>query len=215
MAQAQESHLEAANEDLRKEINEIQEQLAEKAESLSRHERDVKTKQSIIEEVNEQKAGLFKRIEDLNHEVRSLQSEKEKKDNKLKTSMKMNEDLHLEVESLKRNIQQMKQEKEQTVDLRKEDGVALDAVKNRVEKQTKVINKICRDVGKVQELVHTLSKEFQIPNKTNILTAEDGHNRGAATKQLDEQLREANSFLKQVGEWLVQFAKMYKQAMRK
>ena len=43
----------------------------------------------------------------------------------------------------------MKQEKEQTVDLRKEDGVALDAVKNRVEKQTKVINKICRDVGKV------------------------------------------------------------------
>ena len=99
--------------------------------------------------------------------------------------------------------------------MRKEDGVALDAAKTRVEKQTKVINKICRDVGKVQELVQTLSKEFQIPNKTNALTVDDGHSRGAATKQLDEQLREANSFLKQVGEWLVQFAKMYKQTLRK
>ena len=58
--------------------------------------------------------------------------------------------------------------------MRKEDGVALDASKARVEKQTKVINKICRDVGKVQELVQTLSKEFQIANKTNALTTEDG-----------------------------------------
>ena len=156
----------------------------------------MKTKQSIIEEVNEQKSGLFKRIEDLNHEVRSLQSEKEKKDQKLNTSMKMNEDLHLEIEGLKRSIQHMRQEKDHTVDLRKEDGVALDAAKNRVEKQTKVINKICRDVGKVQELVHTLSKEFQIPNKTNALTTDDGHSRGGTNKQLDEQLREANSFLK-------------------
>ena len=52
--------------------------------------------------------------------------------------------------------------------------MALDASKARVEKQTKVINKICRDVGKVQELVQTLSKEFQIANKTNALTTEDG-----------------------------------------
>ena len=46
----------------------------------------------------------------------------------------MNEDLHLEIEGHKRTIYQIKQEKEQTVGMRKEDGVALDAAKNRVEK---------------------------------------------------------------------------------
>lgn len=32
--------------------------------------------------------------------------------------------------------------------------------------------------------------------------------------RLDEQLREANGFLKQIGDWLVQFAKMYKQSLK-
>ena len=52
-SQAQASHYETANEDLKKEMNEIRDQLAEKSESLSRHEKDVKTKQSIIDDVNE------------------------------------------------------------------------------------------------------------------------------------------------------------------
>ena len=30
----------------------------------------------------------------------------------------------------------------------------------KVEKQSRVINKICRDVGKVQDLVNNISKEF-------------------------------------------------------
>ena len=82
--------------------------MADRTESLQRNEKDIKTKQSIIDEVNEQKSNLLSKIEDLNHEVRSLQSDKEKKDQKLKVAMKMNEDLHLEIESYKRNIYQMK-----------------------------------------------------------------------------------------------------------
>ena len=82
--------------------------MADRTESLLRNEKDIKTKQSIINEVNEQKSNLLTKIEDLNHEVRSLQSDKEKKDQKLKVAMKMNEDLHLEIESYKRNIYQMK-----------------------------------------------------------------------------------------------------------
>ena len=82
--------------------------MADRTESLQRNEKDIKTKQSIIDEVNEQKSNLLSKIEDLNHEVRSLQSDKEKKDQKLKVAMKLNEDLHLEIESHKRNIYQMK-----------------------------------------------------------------------------------------------------------
>ena len=79
-----------------------------------------------------------------------------------------------------------------------------------------MINKICRDVGKVQDLVQALSKEFHVPTKTQAVSVSSEDARGRhSTKQLDEQLRDTNAFLKQVGEWLVQFAKTYKQNLRK
>ena len=71
----------------------------------------------------------------------------------MKTQMKQNEDLRLELEKMTITMQNVKIEKDQTVDMRKEDGVVLEAAQSRVEKQTKVINKICRDVSKVQDLV--------------------------------------------------------------
>ena len=81
-------------------------------------------------------------------------------------------------------MQNVKMEKDQTVDMRKEDGIMLEAAQSRVEKQTKVINKICRDVSKVQDLVQTLSKEFNIPNKAAATGIDDG--RRTQSKQLDE-----------------------------
>ena len=32
-------------------------------------------------------------------------------------------------------------------------------------KQSKVINKVCRDVSKVQELVNSISREFNLPTR--------------------------------------------------
>ena len=206
--------LESTVEDLTKELKFLREELMEKQSAHSRVEKELRSKLSEVEEANSQKSNLLRRIEDLNHEVRSLQSDKEKKDAKMKTQMKQNEDLRLELERMTITMQNVKIEKDQTVDMRKEDGVVLEAAQSRVEKQTKVINKICRDVSKVQDLVSTLSKEFHIPNKAQPSGIDDGRNR-PPVKQLDEQLREANSFLKSVGEWLVQFAKQYKQNLRK
>ena len=34
-------------------------------------------------------------------------------------------------------------------------------------------------------------------------------------RALDDQLRETNGFLKQIGDWLVQFAKTYKHALKR
>lgn len=42
---------------------------------------------------------------------------------------------------------------------------------------------------------------------------QDGRKAGTMA-HLDEQLREANGFLKQIGDWLVQFAKTYKHALK-
>ena len=99
-----------------------------------------------------------------------------------------------------------------------------------MDKQTKVINKICRDVGKVKNLVQTIAKEFNISQNVFMQPAESVNETESETQSLqkqkantipksktflDEQLKEANSFLKQVGEWLVQFAKVYKQTSKR
>ena len=157
----------------------------EKQSAHDRVEKELRTKLSEVEEVNGQKSNLLRRIEDLNHEVRSLQTDKEKKDAKIKAQIKQNEELRLEMEKITITMQNVKVEKDQTVDLRKEDGIVLEAAQSRVEKQTKVINKICRDVGKVQDLVQTLSKEFHIPNKPATAGIDDGRSR-PPVKQLDE-----------------------------
>ena len=206
--------LESTIDDLKAEVKQLQVELGERHQTQASVEKELRAKNSEIEEAKDKKSSLLRRIEDLNHEVRNLQQDKEKSYNKYKDQMKTNEELRVDVEKAKIGLQQLQTDKEHTVDLRKEDGLALDASRSRVEKQTKVINKICRDVGKVAELVQALSKEFQLPNKiTSIIAFEAGNN--LKTKQLDEQLREANTFLKQVGDWLVQFAKMYKQNVRK
>ena len=79
--------------------------------------------------------------------------------------MRQNEDLGFELERLNMQLQKVAHEKEHNVELRKEDKGALEVTMQRVEKQTKVINKICRDVSKVQELVNSISKEFQLSGR--------------------------------------------------
>ena len=83
----------------------------------------------------------------------------------------------------------------------------------KVEKQGRVINKICRDVSKVQDLVNNISKEFQLPNRiqpeSSSIPTPDTTTQARRlanltnSQHLDEQLREVNGFLKQIGEWLV------------
>ena len=56
-----------------------------------------------------------------------------------------------------------------------------------------------------------------MPNKIqpeSAVPTQDGSRRSSSNHQLDEQLREANGFLKKIGEWLVQFAKTYKHAIK-
>ena len=73
-----------------------------------------------------------------------------------------------------------------------------------------MINKICRDVIKVQDLVNSISTEFQLPHR---IQAESGPTQDGQRRQnLEEQLRDTNGFLKQIGDWLVAFAKMSKNA---
>ena len=93
----------------------------------------------------------------------------------------------------------MTHEKEHTLELRNEDFGVLELTQQKVDKQAKVITKICRDVKKVQELVNTLSKEFQLPNRIvleNSAPTQDSEGRRQSNHHLDEQLREANGCLK-------------------
>ena len=69
----------------------------------------------------------------------------------------MNEELRYESEKLNLNIHKVQSEKAQTQELRKEDYQILEATQLRVDKQTKVINKICRDIAKVKHLVSTIA----------------------------------------------------------
>ena len=74
----------------------------------------------------------------------------------------MNEELRYESEKLNLNMHKVQSEKAQTQELRKEDYQILEATQLRVDKQTKVINKICRDIAKVKHLVSTIAKEFNV-----------------------------------------------------
>ena len=68
--------------------------------------------------------------------------------------------MQYEIEKLTIQLQKMGHEKDHTQDLRKEDFGVLELTQKKVDNQGKVINKICRDVKKVQDLVNALSKEF-------------------------------------------------------
>ena len=83
----------------------------------------------------------------------------------MKEHVRQNEELGFELERLNMQLQKLSHEKEHNVELRKEDKGALEVTMQRVEKQTKVINKICRDVSKVQELVNSISREFQLSGR--------------------------------------------------
>ena len=127
-----------------------------------------------------------------------------------------------ELERATMNIQRAAQERDQTKDMRKTDTKILEAAQARNDKQARVINKLCRDVSKVADLVTNLGKEFNQPiksakdqqaesndesSKSNTLNSD---RRKQTTTPVDEQLKEANSFLKMVGQWLVQFARNHK-----
>jgi len=92
----------------------------------------------------------------------------------------------------------MTHEKEHTLELRKEDFRVFELTQQKVDKQAKVITKICRDVKKVEAFVNTLSKEFQLPNRIveNPAPTQDSEGRRQSNHNLDEQLREANGCLK-------------------
>ena len=180
--------MESTIDDLTRELGLVRDELTEQKDTHLRVEKELHSKLAEVDETHGQKSNLLRRIEDLNHEVRSLQSDKERKDERLKAHMKQNEELRVDCERLNIRLQQIHKEKEAHVDLRKDDAVAFDASRSRIEKQTKVINKICRDVSKVQDLVLALTKEFQLPNKLNPETASTSTVDGGKmqTKHLDE-----------------------------
>lgn len=80
-----------------------------------------------------------------------------------------------------------------------------------------MINKICRDIGKVADLVNSISKEFQLSVRIqpdSAVPTQDGGRRQGSSGHLEEQLREANSFLKQIGDWLVVLAKTHQHVLK-
>lgn len=80
----------------------------------------------------------------------------------MKQHGRTNEELKFECERLTLQLQKVNHEKEETLEMRKEDCGAMEALQQKNERQARVINKICRDINKVQELVNSISKEFQL-----------------------------------------------------
>ena len=70
-----------------------------------------------------------------------------------------------------------------------------------MQKQTQLIDKLCRDVSKVQELVRTISKQFKLPFELS--------------QPHEEKTLEAHNFLKHIGEWLATFGKTHSQQSKK
>lgn len=107
----------------------------------------------------------------------------------------------------------------------------LEHTQAKVNKQAKLINKLCRDVSKVSDLVSNISKEFALQNRTvpayTVGVADEkptpDTDRSSKTKEsekqpnlsLDDSLREANFFLKTIGDWLVSFAKLHKSTLKR
>jgi hypothetical protein len=63
-------------------------------------------------------------------------------------------------------------------------------------KQTQLIQKLCRDIAKVQEIVHTITKQL------NFQELSQNPVQSVKRNSLEDSLFEAHSFLKNVGEWL-------------
>jgi len=63
-------------------------------------------------------------------------------------------------------------------------------------------------------LVNSISREFNIPRiQSENVPTQDREGR-SKTLHLEDQLREANGFLKQIGDWLVSFAKNFKHSQK-
>jgi hypothetical protein len=60
----------------------------------------------------------------------------------------------------------LKQEFEQTQNSKTVNEHQLDHTLAKVNKQAKLISKLCRDVSKVSDLVSNISKEFALQNRT-------------------------------------------------
>lgn len=91
----------------------------------------------------------------------------------------------------------------------------------KVNKQAKLISKLCRDVSKVSDLVGNISREFALQNRTVPQYGPDDKPTSDTDKSgktearthtvpaekfqthIDDSLREANFFLKNIGDWLV------------
>jgi len=127
----------------------------------------------------------------------------------------------------------LKQEFEHTQNSKTVGEHQLDHISAKVSKQAKLISKLCRDISKVSDLVSNISKEFALQNRTvpqygiDDKPTSDTDRRGkqgdlkTAVPQeklqmsLDDSLREANFFLKNIGEWLVAFAKLHKSTLKR
>ena len=156
---------EATIDDITKDLQDAKATIVEKDNVFQKVERELRIKLHEVEDAHTAKSDLLRRIEDLNHEVRQLQAGTERKDSKLKEQTRQIEQLQFEIERVTMKAQKASHEKEATQELRKEDFTALELTQQKVDRQSKVINKICRDVSKVQELVNSISSEFQMPNK--------------------------------------------------
>lgn len=89
---------------------------------------------------------------------------------------------------------------------------------------------MCRDISKVSDLVSNISKEFALQNRTvpaygaieDKPTSDTSEKKAVAATivdkfqpHLDDSLHEANFFLKNIGEWLVAFAKLHKSTLKR
>jgi hypothetical protein len=85
---------------------------------------------------------------------------------KLKHQIQRNEELQAQLDRTTLDFMSLKQEFEQTQNSKTVNEHQLDHTLSKVNKQAKLISKLCRDVSKVSDLVSNISKEFVLQNRT-------------------------------------------------
>ena len=85
----------------------------------------------------------------------------------------------------------------------------LEEASHKVSKQTQLIQKLCRDIAKVQDIVHNITKQH------NFQELAQNPVQSVQRNSLEDSLLESHMFLKNIGEWLSGVARTHKELQKK